>query len=169
MLYWQRYLVVTWLVLYNHTPYIVHCHHIESHMFRLHVCLDVSCHLHFWQNDQDLLRAIAVTREWNGYRNKIQHRKMTLEKKILPSHLRGLDPETFRSRVRRSTTELSPNVYLKCYWYVGPTCSCIEEWFLNDCDADYLRELHCQIWVLPSHWFWLDQIYFSSNSRISEA
>ena len=23
-----------------------------------------------WQNDRDLLRAIAVTRGWNGYRNK---------------------------------------------------------------------------------------------------
>ena len=26
--------------------------------------------LHFWQNDRDLLRATAVTRVWNGYRNK---------------------------------------------------------------------------------------------------
>ena len=27
---------------------------------------------------------VAVTRGWNGYRNKSQHRKLTLEKKILP-------------------------------------------------------------------------------------
>ena len=36
--------------------------------------LAVTCHLHFWQSDRDLLRATAVTRGWNGYRNKSQHR-----------------------------------------------------------------------------------------------
>ena len=49
----------------------------------------VACHLRFWQNDPNLLRATAVTRRWNGYRNKSQHRKSTLEKKILPPLLRG--------------------------------------------------------------------------------
>ena len=34
------------------------------------MCLAITCHLHFWQNDLDLLRDIAVTRRWNGYRNK---------------------------------------------------------------------------------------------------
>ena len=28
---------------------------------RVYVCLGVTCHLHFWQNDQGLLRATAVT------------------------------------------------------------------------------------------------------------
>ena len=32
--------------------------------------LAVTCHLHFWQNDRGLLRATAVTRGWNGYRNE---------------------------------------------------------------------------------------------------
>ena len=32
--------------------------------------LAVSCHLHFWQNDRDLLRATAVTQGSNEYRNK---------------------------------------------------------------------------------------------------
>ena len=55
--------------------------------------LAVTCNPHLWQNDLDLLRATAVT--WgggggggggggDGYQNKSQHRKMTLEKKILP-------------------------------------------------------------------------------------
>ena len=67
--------------------------------------LAVACHLHFWQNDPDRLRATTLTpREEVGwrvgrYRNKSQHR-LTLEKKILPPL------ETFRSRIRRSTTEL---------------------------------------------------------------
>ena len=61
-----------------------------------------NCHLHFWQNDQDFLRATVVTRGWNGYRNKSQHRKSTLEKKILPPFQQGFEPATFQSRVRCS-------------------------------------------------------------------
>jgi len=78
------------------------CHVIQNHIGRVHVCLAVTCHLRFWQNDRDFLRASAVT--W-GYRNKSQHRKLTLdamEKKILPPLLRGLEPGTVRSRVWRS-------------------------------------------------------------------
>ena len=40
----------------------------------------------------------AITRGRNGYRNRTQHRKLTLEKKYLPLLLpRGLEPEPFRS------------------------------------------------------------------------
>ena len=51
---------------------------------------------------RDFLRATVVTRGWNGYRNKIKHRKSTLEKKILPPFQQGFEPATFQSRVRRS-------------------------------------------------------------------
>ena len=80
-------------------------HFIRSHVRCVHVCLILTCSLHFRPNDRDLLRATTVTRGWNGYRNKRQHtQKMTQEKKnkILLSVLPGLDPATFRSRVRRS-------------------------------------------------------------------
>ena len=83
---------------YNHIP----CHFMQGHIHKAHAYLAVTCHLHFWQNDRDLLHATAVTRGWNGYRNKSQHRKLTLEKKILPPLLQGFEPATFRSRVRRS-------------------------------------------------------------------
>ena len=53
-------------------------------------------------NDQDLLRATVVTQGWNGYRNKSQHRKSTLEKKILLPLLQRFEPTTFWSRVRCS-------------------------------------------------------------------
>ena len=69
---------------------------------KVYACLAVTCHLHFWQNDRDFLRATVVTRGWNGYRNKSQHRKSTLEKKILPPSQQGFEPATFQSRVRRS-------------------------------------------------------------------
>ena len=32
-----------------------------------YVCLSVTCHLHFWQNDWGLLHATAVTQGWNGH------------------------------------------------------------------------------------------------------
>ena len=83
---------------YNHAP----CHIMQNHIRKVYACLAVTCHLHFWQNDRNLLCATAVTRGWNGYRNKSQHRKSTLEKKILPPFLRGFEPATFQSRVRRT-------------------------------------------------------------------
>ena len=51
---------------YNHEP----CHFMQSHIRKVYARLAVTCHLHFWQNDRDRLRATAVTRGWNGYRNK---------------------------------------------------------------------------------------------------
>ena len=75
---------------------------MQSHIRKVYACLAVTCHLHFWQNDRDLLRATVVTRGWNGYRNKSQHRKSTLEKKILLPFQQGFEPATFQSRVRRS-------------------------------------------------------------------
>ena len=75
--------------------------HAKPH--KVHVHLAVTCHLHFWQNDQDLLRATAVTQGWNGYQSKSQHRKLTLEKKILPALMQGLEPATYESQVQRSS------------------------------------------------------------------
>ena len=83
---------------YNHAP----CRFMQSHIRKVHACLVVTCHLHFWQNGRDLLRATAVTQGWNGYGNKSQHRKSTLEKKILPSLQQGFEPATFQSQVRHS-------------------------------------------------------------------
>ena len=83
---------------YNHAP----CHFMQSHIHEVYACLAVTCHLHCWQNDRDLLRATAVTRGWNGYRNKSQHRKSTPEKKVLPPLQLGFELATFQSRVWRS-------------------------------------------------------------------
>ena len=59
------------------------------------VSLAVTCHLHFGQNDLDLLHATAVTGGWNRYQNKSQHKKLTTEKKFSPPLLQGLEHETF--------------------------------------------------------------------------
>ena len=78
----------------------------------MYACLAVTCHLHFWQNDRDFLRATVVTRGWNGYRNKSQHRKSALEKKILPPFQQGFEPATFQSRVRCSNHWAIPAPWL---------------------------------------------------------
>ena len=78
----------------------------KSHIRKVYACLAVTCHLHFWQNDRDFLRATVVTRGWNGYRNKSRHRKSTLEKKILPPLQQGFEPATFQSRVRHNYLKL---------------------------------------------------------------
>ena len=84
----------------------------KIHIRKMYACLAVTCHLHFWQNDRDFLRATVVTRGWNRYRNKSQHRKSTLEKKILPPFQQGFEPATFQSRVRCSN-----------HWAIpAPTC-----------------------------------------------
>ena len=46
------------------------CHFTQSHIDRVHMCSAVTCHLHFWQNDWDLLPATVVTLGWNRYQNK---------------------------------------------------------------------------------------------------
>ena len=57
---------------------------------------------------------------WNGYRNKSQHRKSTLEKKILPPFQQGFEPATFQSRVRCSN-----------HWAIpAPLSSVVECWRL---------------------------------------
>ena len=43
---------------------------MQSHIHRMHVCLAGTCHLHFWQNDQDLLCATVETQGWNRYQKK---------------------------------------------------------------------------------------------------
>ena len=93
-----------WCCLGAHSVYTIAYNHAPVYSVTLFeatcleyttVCLAVICHLHFWQNDQDLLGAIAITRGWNGYRNKGQHGELTLEKKILPPLLLRLEPVTF--------------------------------------------------------------------------
>ena len=43
---------------------------MQSRIRRMHACLAVTCHLHFWHNHRDLMRATAVVRGWNGSGNK---------------------------------------------------------------------------------------------------
>ena len=89
---------------YNHAP----CHFMQKCIHKVHTCLAVTCHLHFWQNDQDFLCATAVTWGWKGYQSKSQHRKLTPEKKILPPLLQGFKPTTFQLQVWHSNHWVIP-------------------------------------------------------------
>jgi len=56
---WHMKLLLSWHVLctpYNHAP----CHFMQSRICKVHACLAVICHLHFWQNECNLLRAPGV-------------------------------------------------------------------------------------------------------------
>ena len=105
------------------------CHFIPGHLCRMHVCLAVTWHLHFGQpNDWDVLRVTAVTRGWNGYRNKSQHRKLTPERKILPPLLRQrCKPTTFRLWVRRANHWAIPTPHMgeNCLWAFAVNLACL--------------------------------------------
>ena len=68
---------------------------------RVYVCLGVTGHLYFWQNDWGLLCATAAT-EGGMDMEKSWHIKLTLEKNILPLLLLGFELATFQSQVQHS-------------------------------------------------------------------
>ena len=65
----------------------------------MYACLAVTCHLHFWQNDRDFLRATVVTRGWNGYRKKSQPQKVDPGEENSPAVPAGIEPATFAGRM----------------------------------------------------------------------
>ena len=60
-------------------------HHATMHQFtvsfiwscicKIHVCLALTCHLHFWQNDWDLLHATEVTRSGTDTEIRVSSRE----------------------------------------------------------------------------------------------
>ena len=87
---------------YNHAP----CHFMQSHVCKVYVCLAVTCHLHFWQNDRDLLCATAVTQGWNGYWNKSTESR-PWRRKLSRHSCRDSNPLPFSHESGALTTELS--------------------------------------------------------------
>ena len=61
---------------YKHAPYYMSRLFMQSDIRRVHACLAVTCHLHLWQNERDLLRGTAVTRGWNGNGNTVDDDEM---------------------------------------------------------------------------------------------
>ena len=65
---------------------------MQSHIREVCAYLAVNCHLHFWQNDRGLLRATQQQGRETDTEIRVQHRKLTLEKQILPPLLKGFEP-----------------------------------------------------------------------------
>ena len=84
----------------------------------MYACLAVTCHLRFWQNDRGLLRATAVTRGWNGYRNRVSTENWPWRRKFSRRSNGDSNPRPFDHESGALTTELSllPEVcfYLHC-------------------------------------------------------
>ena len=66
---------------YNHAPY----HFMQSHICKVYACLAVTCHLHLWQNDRDLLRATAVTLGGTDTEIRVSTESWPWRRKILNS------------------------------------------------------------------------------------
>ena len=73
-------------------------HFNESHIQRMHACLAVTCYLHFWQNDRDLIRATAVTRGGTDTQIKFSRRSC-----------RDSNPRSFDHQRGALNTEPSPH------------------------------------------------------------
>ena len=79
----------------------------------------------------DRLRATAVTRGWNGYRNEREHLKLTLEKTVILPLLPGLKPETFRSWVQRSNHWAMSARWIRMRWMVAHLA--VWPWMIVSC------------------------------------
>ena len=99
---------------YSHAPVysIIPCK--ATYVGRLCQSLAVTCHLHFWQNDRDLVRATVVTRGgvgwgvWNGYQNNSQHTKFILRRKFSRRSCRDSNSRPFDHESVALTAEISP-------------------------------------------------------------
>ena len=88
---------------YNHAP----CHFMQSHIRKVYACLTVTCHLHFWQNDQDLLRAAAVTRGGTDTEIRVSTESRPWRRKFSRRSSRDSNPRPFNHESGALTTELS--------------------------------------------------------------
>ena len=87
-------LAVTWPVPCETAAILVHSvHTIQSQIHRVHAFL--AC-------NRPPAHTTAVTLGWNGYLYKSQHRKLTVEKKILPPLQPRFEPATFQSQAQCS-------------------------------------------------------------------
>ena len=92
---------------YNHAP----CHFMQSHIRKVYAYLAVTCHLHFWQNDRDLLRATAVTRGGTDTEIRVSTESRPRRRKFSRRSCRDINPGPFSHESGALTTELSWSPY----------------------------------------------------------
>ena len=94
----------------------------------MYVCLAVTCHLHFWQNDWDLLCATTVTRGWNRYWNESAQK---IDPRML---LPGFEPRTFWSQIRCCN-----------HWAIPAPSVVLAGILLYTKSVDYCVNIHSQV------------------------
>ena len=106
------------------TPYnYASCHFMQSHIRKVYASSAVTCHLHFWQNDRDLLRATAVTRGGGTDTEiRVSTESQPWRRKFSRRSYRDLNPGPFSHESGALTTELSPSPSL-----VGLVCCVVEK------------------------------------------
>ena len=97
----------------NHAP----CHFMRSHIRKVYACLAVTCHLRFWQNDWDLLRATAVTRGGGADADiRVSTESWPWRIKFSRSSCRDSNPRPFNHESGALTTELSRSPWAWSWW-----------------------------------------------------
>ena len=91
---------------YNHAP----CHLIQSHIRKVYACLAVTCHLRFWQNDRELLRAkyCANTGSGSDTEIRVSTESRPWRRKFSCRCCRDSNPRPFNHESGALTTELPP-------------------------------------------------------------
>ena len=87
----------------HHSTMHVPCHFMQSRIRKVHACLAVTRHLHFWQNDRDLFTCYCGNTGGGGTDTEI---RVSTEnwpwRRFSRRSCRRFEPATFQSRVRRS-------------------------------------------------------------------
>ena len=78
----------------------------------MYACLAVTCHLHFWQNDRDFLRATVVTRGLTDTEIRVSTESRPWRRKFSRRSSRDSNPRPFNHESGALTTELSPPLIL---------------------------------------------------------
>ena len=88
----------------NHAP----CHFVQSHIRKVYACLAVTCQLHFWQNDWDLLCANVVNGGGMDTEIRVSTENRPWRRKFSCHSCRDSNPWPFNHESGILTTELSP-------------------------------------------------------------
>ena len=107
---------------YTIQPFTTSRYSMQSRIRRVHACLAVTCHLHFWHNHQDYMRATAVVREWNGYGN-ISAQKVDPGETNSPDTL-GFEPTTVNGISHLAREQIHSTKNTNGTFSVNVLCSC---------------------------------------------
>ena len=81
---------------------------MQSRIHKVYACLAVTCHLHFWRNDRDLLSATAVTRGGTDTEIRVSTESRPCRRKFSRRSSRDSNPRPFNHESGALTTELFP-------------------------------------------------------------